>query len=95
MATVNDPQDDDPGVSLHEYIRLGFDNINRRLDAAQNERAALKADIDSVSSRVDRLDGRVDKVDGRIDRLMFAIIGAAVVLSAAVIGAAAAIIASQ
>ena len=81
MATVNDPQDDDLRVPLREYIRLGFDNINGRLDTAQNERAVLKADI--------------DRVDGRIDRLMFAIIGAAVVLSAAVIGAAAAIIASQ
>lgn len=88
MATVNDPQDDDLRVPLREYIKLGFDNINGRLDAAQNERAVLKADIDKVS-------GRVDKVDGRIDRLMFAIIGAAVVLSAAIIGAAAAIIASQ
>ena len=88
MATVNDPQDDDLRVPLREYIKLGFDSINGRLDAAQNERAVLKADIDKVS-------GRVDKVDGRIDRLMFAIIGAAVVLSAAVIGAAAAIIASQ
>lgn len=75
-------------VPLREYIRLGFDNISGRLDAAQNERAVLKADIDKVS-------GRVNKVDGRIDRLMFAIIGAAVVLSAAIIGAAAAIIASQ
>ena len=81
MATVNEPQDDDLRVPLREYIKLGFDNINGRLDTAQNERAVLKADI--------------DRVDGRIDRLMFAIIGAAVVLSAAVIGAAAAIIASQ
>ena len=81
MATVNDPQDDDLRVPLREYIRLGFDNLNGRLDAAQNERAVLKSDI--------------DRLDGRIDRLMFAIIGAAVVLSAAVIGAAAAIIASQ
>ena len=88
MATVNEPQDDDLRVPLRDYIKLGFDNINGRLDAAQNERAVLKADIDNVS-------GRVDKVDGRIDRLMFAIIGAAVVLSAAIIGAAAAIIASQ
>ncbi len=88
MATVNEPQDDDLRVPLRDYIRLGFDNINGRLDTAQNERAVLKSDIDRVS-------GRVDKVDGRIDRLMFAIIGAAVVLSAAVIGAAAAIIASQ
>ena len=88
MATVNEPQDDDLRVPLRDYIRLGFDNINGRLDTAQNERAVLKADIDNVS-------GRVDKVDGRIDRLMFAIIGAAVVLSAAIIGAAAAIIASQ
>ena len=81
MATANDPQDHDLRVPLREYIKLGFDNINGRLDAAQNERAVLKADI--------------DKVSGRIDRLMFAIIGAAVVLSAAIIGAAAAIIASQ
>ena len=81
MATVNEPQDDDLRVPLREYIRLGFDNINARLDDAQRERAVLKADI--------------DRVDGRIDRLMFAIIAAAVVLSAAVIGAAAAIIASQ
>ena len=81
MATVNDPQDDDLRVPLREYIKLGFDSINGRLDAAQNERAVLKSDI--------------DRLDGRIDRLMFAIIGAAVVLSAAVIGAAAAIIASQ
>ena len=81
MATVNDPQDDDLRVPLREYIKLGFDNINGRLDAAQSERAVLKSDI--------------DRLDGRIDRLMFAIIGAAVVLSAAVIGAAAAIIASQ
>lgn len=81
MATVNEPQDDDLRVPLRDYIRLGFDNINGRLDTAQNERATLKADI--------------DRVDGRIDRLMFAIIGAAIVLSAAVIGAAAAIIASQ
>ena len=81
MATVNEPQADDLRVPLREYIKLGFDSINGRLDAAQNERAVLKADI--------------DRVDGRIDRLMFAIIGAAVVLSAAVIGAAAAIIASQ
>ena len=66
---------------MREYIKLGFDNINGRLDAAQNERASLKADI--------------DKVDGRVDKLIFTIIGAAVVLSAAVIGAAAAIIASQ
>lgn len=88
MATVNEPRDDDLRVPLREYIKLGFDSINGRLDAAQNERAVLKADIDRVSERV-------DKVDGRIDRLMFAIIGAAVVLSAAVIGAAAAIIASQ
>ena len=88
MATVNEPQGDEITVPLREYIKLGFDNINGRLDAAQNERAELKADIDRVS-------GRVDKVDGRIDRLMFAIIAASVVLSAAVIGAAAAIIASQ
>ena len=81
MATANDPQDDDLRVPLREYIKLGFDNINGRLDAAQSERAVLKSDI--------------DRLDGRIDRLMFAIIGAAVVLSAAVIGAAAAIIASQ
>ena len=81
MATVNDPQDDDLRVPLREYIKLGFDNITGRLDAAQNERAVLKSDI--------------DRLDGRIDRLMFAIIGAAVVLSAAVIGVAAAIIASQ
>ena len=81
MATANDPQDDDSRVPLREYIKLGFDNITGRLDAAQNERAVLKSDI--------------DRLDGRIDRLMFAIIGAAVVLSAAVIGAAAAIIASQ
>ena len=88
MATINEPQDDDTTVPLREYIRLGFENIHKRLDAAQNERAELRADIDRVSARV-------DKVDGRIDRLMFAIIGADVVLSAAVIGAAAAIIASQ
>ncbi len=81
MATANDPQDDDLRVPLREYIKLGFDNITGRLDAAQNERAVLKSDI--------------DRLDGRIDMLMFAIIGAAVVLSAAVIGAAAAIIASQ
>ncbi len=81
MATANDPQDDDLRVPLREYIKLGFDNITGRLDAAQNERAVLKSDI--------------DRLDGRIDRLMFEIIGAAVVLSAAVIGAAAAIIASQ
>ena len=81
MAVDNTPQDDDTTVPLRDYIKLGFDNINGRLDDAQNERAALKADI--------------DKVDARVDRLMFAIIGAAVVLSAAVIGAAAAIIASQ
>ena len=68
-------------VPLSDYIKLGFDNISGRLDAAQNERAALKADI--------------DKVDGRVDKLIFTIIGAAVVLSAAVIGAAAAITASQ
>jgi len=81
LATANDPQDDDLRVPLREYIKLGFDNINGRLDAAQSERAVLKSDI--------------DRLDGRIDRLMFAIIGAAIVLSAAVIGAAAAIIASQ
>jgi len=81
LATANDPQDDDLRVPLREYIKLGFDNINGRLDAAQSERAVLKSDI--------------DRLDGRIDRLMFAIIGAAVVLSAAVIGPAAAIIASQ
>jgi len=81
LATANDPQDDDLRVPLREYIKLGFDNITGRLDAAQNERAVLKSDI--------------DRLDGRIDMLMFAIIGAAVVLSAAVIGAAAAIIASQ
>ena len=81
MATANDPQDDDLRVPLREYIKLGFDNITGRLDAAQNERAVMKSDI--------------DRLDGRIDRLMFEIIGAAVVLSAAVIGAAAAIIASQ
>ena len=95
MATVNEPQDDDLRVPLRDYIKLGFDNINARLDDAQRERAELKADIDRVSGRVDRVSGRVDKVDGRIDRLMFAIIAAAVVLSAAVIGAAAAIIATQ
>lgn len=95
MATTNDPQGDEITVPLREYIKLGFDNINGRLDDAQRERAELKADIDRVSGRVDRLSGRVDKVDGRIDRLMFAIIAAAVVLSASVIGAAAAIIASQ
>lgn len=88
MATVNEPQGDDLRAPLRDYIRLGFDNINGRLDTAQSERAVLKSDIDRIS-------GRVDKVDGRIDRLMFAIIGAAVVPSAAVIGAAAAIIASQ
>lgn len=88
MAADNNPHGDDTRVPLREYIKLGFDNINGRLDAAQNERAVLRSDIDRVSERV-------DKVDGRIDRLMFAIIGAAVVLSAAVIGAAAAIIASQ
>ena len=81
MATVNEPQDDDLRVPLREYIKLGFDNINTRLDDAQRERAVLKADI--------------DRVDGRIDRLMFTMIGAAVVLSAAIIGAAAAIIATQ
>ena len=81
LATVNDPQDDDLRVPLSEYIKLGFDNISGRLDAAQTERAVLKADIDKVSERV--------------DKLMFTIIGAAVVLSAAIIGAAAAIIASQ
>ena len=81
MAVDSNPQDDDTRVPLREYIKLGFDNINGRLDAAQSERAALKADI--------------DKVDGRVDKLIFTIIGAAVVLSAAVIGAAAAIIASQ
>lgn len=88
LATVNEPQGDDLRAPLRDYIRLGFDNINGRLDSAQSERAVLKSDIDRIS-------GRVDKVDGRIDRLMFAIIGAAVVPSAAVIGAAAAIIASQ
>ena len=88
MATLNEPQDDDLRVTLREYIKLGFDNINARLDDAQRERAVLKSDIDRVS-------GRVDKVDGRIDRLMFAIIAASVVLSAAIIGAAATIIATQ
>ena len=88
MATVNEPQDDDLRVPLREYIRLGFEDIHKRLDAAQSERAELRADINRVSARV-------DKVDGRIDNLMLAIICAAVVLSAAVIGAAAAIIASQ
>ena len=44
MATVNEPQDDETTVPLREYIRLGFENINRRLDAAQSERA--EADID-------------------------------------------------
>ncbi len=81
MATANDPQDNEITVPLREYIKLGFDSINGRLDAAQNERAVLKSDI--------------DRLDGRIDNLMPAIIGAAVVLSAAVIGAAAAIIATQ
>lgn len=81
LATANEPQGDEITVPLREYIKLGFDNINGRLDAAQNERAVLKSDI--------------DRMDGRIDRLMFTMIGAAVVLSAAVIGAAAAIIASQ
>ena len=88
MATVNDPQDDETTVPLREYIRLGFENIHKRLDSAQNERAELRADIDRVSARV-------DKVDGRIDSLMLAIVVAAIVLTAAVIGAAAAIIASQ
>ncbi|MCY3637627.1 MAG: hypothetical protein OXG80_00855 [Chloroflexi bacterium] len=88
MATVNEPQDNDLRVPLREYIKLGFDNINARLDDTQRERAVLKSDIDRVS-------GRVDKVDGRIDRLMFAIIAAPVELSAAIIGAAAAIIATQ
>ena len=75
MATVVGPQDDEMTVPLRDYIKLGFDNINGRLDTAQNERAMMKADI--------------DRVDGRIDRLMFTIIGAAFILTASVIGAAA------
>ena len=81
MAMDGNPQGDDARVPLRECIKLGFDNINGRLDAAQNEHTALKADI--------------DKVDVRVDELIFAIIGAAVVPSAAVMGAAAAIKASQ
>ena len=75
MATVNEPQDDDLRAPLREYIKLGFDNINTRLDEAQRERAALKSDIDRIDGRIDRL----------TDELMFAMIGATVVLSAAII----------
>ena len=75
MATVNEPQDDDLRAPLREYIKLGFDNINTRLDEAQRERAVLKSDIDRIDGRIDRL----------TDELRFAMIGATVVLSAAII----------